>query len=55
MEKQNMTEAIQMLDEAWSEAARLSTNIAYHKRTMYLAYLHEGFTEEQALELIKAL
>lgn len=35
--------------------AQHAGDIAHARRTLYLAYLAEGFTESQALELCKAL
>jgi hypothetical protein len=35
--------------------AKHASDIAHARRTLYLAYIDEGFTEAQALELCKAM
>lgn len=35
--------------------AKHAADIAHARRTLYLAYIDEGFTEAQALELCKVL
>lgn len=37
----------------WQKIALVSSDIAHAKRTIFLAYVAEGFTEAQALELVK--
>jgi hypothetical protein len=37
----------------WQVLAQHSADIAASKRTLFLAYVGEGFTESQALELVK--
>lgn len=37
----------------WQEIARNAAEIAHSRRTLYNAYILEGFTEAQALELVK--
>jgi len=39
--------------ESWMELAANSADIAHARMTLYRAYLSEGFSEDQALELIK--
>jgi len=39
--------------QSWMELAANSADIANARMTVYRAYLSEGFSEEQALELIK--
>jgi hypothetical protein len=51
----NPNEAMRLLAETFREAASHSSDIAYARRTMYLAYLSEGFTTQEALELCKIL
>lgn len=40
---------------SWCAVSEQSANIAFYRRTMYLAYVGEGFTEREALELIKSI
>lgn len=51
----NPEEAMRLLAETFSQAASHASDIAYARRTMYLAYLAEGFTPVEALELCKIL
>ena len=44
------TEAMAM---AWQHIAKISSDIAHSRRALFNAYIAEGFTESQALELIK--
>jgi hypothetical protein len=37
----------------WGEMARHANNIAHAKRTLFQAYVAEGFSEAQAMELVK--
>lgn len=39
----------------WNAIAEQSATIAHARRVLYEAYLSEGFTEAQALELCKIL
>jgi len=39
--------------ESLMQLAEFASDIAYSRRTMYEAYLSEGFDHEQALELCK--
>lgn len=39
----------------WGGAAKHAATIAHARRTLFNAYVDEGFTEAQALELCKAL
>lgn len=36
----------------WQEMAKHASDIAHSKRVLFLAYVAEGFSEAQALELI---
>lgn len=38
----------------WQGMASAAADIAHAKRTIYLAYVAEGFTELQAMELVKS-
>ena len=51
----NPQEAMRLLAETFREASIHASDIAYARRTMYLAYLAEGFTPVEALELCKIL
>lgn len=48
-----LAEHVSVLVTAWSAFAQASSEIAASKRSLYLAYIGEGFTEAQALELCK--
>lgn len=50
----DMAAAVQSLAESWQLIAQHSAEIANARRVMFLAYVAEGFTEAQALELVKA-
>lgn len=50
-----MAESAKALAEVWSKMAAHATDIAHAKRTLFLAYVAEGFTEAQALELVRML
>lgn len=39
--------------EAWMSIAKNAADLAHARRTLFNAYLAEGFSEAQALELIK--
>jgi hypothetical protein len=46
-------ESMRLLAETFKQAASHASDMAYARRTMYLAYLSEGFTPTEALELCK--
>lgn len=48
-------DAAKALADIWSNVAAHATDIAHARRTIYLAYIAEGFTETQALELVKTI
>lgn len=52
-EQPSLKEAFAQLAEAWMSHAINAADIAHARMTLYRAYLAEGFTEAQALELIK--
>lgn len=52
---ESIPEGMANLVRVWQEAALAASHIAASRRTIYLAYLGEGFTEAQSLELIKNL
>lgn len=41
--------------QSWMELAANAADIAHARMTLYRAYLSEGFSEDQALELIKTV
>lgn len=51
--RENLPEAVQNMAELWSSLASVAGDVAHARRTIFLAYVAEGFTEAQALELIK--
>jgi len=53
--KADLAEASAAIARAWQEIARHSADIAAARRSIFLAYVAEGFSEPQALELIKSL
>lgn len=53
--KQDMKAAMSDLSRIWQAAAEEAANIAASKRRVFLAYVSEGFSEAQALELVKSL
>lgn len=54
-EHTNMKEAIAALVESFGTMAKHAHDIAYARRTMYEAYVSEGFSPAEALELCKVL
>lgn len=48
-----METAVSAMVLLWQQVAKNSTEIAHAKRTMFNAYIAEGFTEAQAIELVK--
>jgi len=53
--RENLPEAMKGLVTAWQAAAEVAADLAHAKRTIFLAYVAEGFTEGQALELVKTI
>jgi hypothetical protein len=51
--KQDTTAMVLTMVEMWQSLAHHSADIPHYRHTFFLAYLHEGFNETQALELIK--
>ena len=51
----SVEEAARNLAELWANVAEYSSDIAYAKRSMNQAYLYEGFTPAEALELCKTI
>jgi hypothetical protein len=48
-------EVVRLLAESYMLVSQRASDIAYARRTMYEAYLLEGFTPEEALDLCKIL
>lgn len=53
--KDDLPGAMSAMLQIWQEAARVASDLAHARRTVFLAYVAEGFTEAQALELVKQL
>ena len=49
----NPAEAMRLLAESFGQAAAHASDLAYARRTLYLAYVSEGFSPMEALELCK--
>lgn len=50
-----MDEQILLIAESFMEMAEHASDIAYARRVLYEAYILEGFSEQEALELCKML
>jgi hypothetical protein len=48
-------EAVKKIAETYAQMAKYASDIAYARRNLYEAYLLEGFTPIEALELCKTL
>jgi hypothetical protein len=48
-------QAANMIAESYMRLAVHAADIAYSRRTLYEAYLSEGFTPEESLDLCKIL
>lgn len=53
--RQNIEEMGSDLARAWMMMAEQAPHIAAARRTIFLAYVAEGFSEAQALELVKSI
>lgn len=51
--RENVPDAVKSLVSIWSAMAEVAGDVAHAKRAIFLAYVAEGFTEAQALELVK--
>lgn len=51
--QQDLSSAMGDMVRAWQLIANNAGEIANAKRVLFLAYVSEGFTEAQALELVK--
>lgn len=50
-----LAESMKALADAWSTMAKHANDLAHARRTLFLAYVAEGFNETQALELVKTI
>jgi hypothetical protein len=41
--------------QIWSALAEVASDVAHAKRAIFLAYVAEGFTEAQAIDLVKSV
>jgi hypothetical protein len=48
-------EIVKLLTESYMRMAQHAADIAYARRSLYEAYLAEGFTPAEALELCKVI
>lgn len=48
-------QAVAIIAESYMNMAEYAADIAYSRRTLYVAYLSEGFTPEESLELCRSL
>ena len=53
--RENLPEAVQAMVTVWQGIAQAAADVAHAKRTIFLAYVAEGFTESQALDLVKTI
>lgn len=53
--KQDLGKVTENMITIWALTAKRAGELAHYRRTMFLAYVAEGFTEAQALELVKQL
>ncbi len=53
--RENLPEAVHNMVVIWQGVAEAATDIAHAKRSIFLAYVAEGFSEAQALELVKSI
>ena len=51
----SISEGASSLSQVWMEIAKNAADIAHARRDIYNAYVAEGFTEAQAIELIKQI
>lgn len=50
---QDFKKMVEDMGAFWQAMAENAAHIAASRRTLFLAYVAEGFTEAQALELVK--
>ena len=51
----SLAEQVRNLSDVWQNLALHSADIAHARRTLFQAYVAEGFKEAQALELVKSI
>jgi hypothetical protein len=51
----DLPEAVRGMVTLWLSMAECASDVAHAKRAIFLAYVAEGFTEAQALELVKTI
>jgi len=54
-QKITVEEAVKRAVETWERLAEHASDIAYARRSLYEAYIAEGFTPSQALDLCKII
>jgi hypothetical protein len=54
-EPRNIAEEVKVLAETWGYVATHAADIAFAKRSLYQAYILEGFNPYEALELCKTI
>ena len=55
MDFEQLNEMIEMLADSYTTLAERASDMAYARRRLYEAYILEGFTPQEALELCKIL
>ena len=53
--RENLPEAVKNIVQLWASMAEVAADVAHAKRAIFLAYVAEGFTETQALDLVKTI
>ena len=53
--RQNVEALVSDSARFWAAIAQEAATIAHSKRTLFLAYVAEGFNETQALELVRSV
>lgn len=53
--REDLPESVRNLVTLWASMAECASDVAHAKRAIFLAYVAEGFTEGQALELVKTI
>jgi hypothetical protein len=53
--RDDLPEAVRSLVQLWTSMAEVAADVAHAKRAIFLSYVAEGFTEAQALELVKTI
>ena len=53
--RENLPEAVKNIVQLWASMAEVAADVAHAKRAIFLAYVAEGFTEAQALDLVRTI